>query len=476
MPRTGEHQRGEVRAGVVDIGWCFHGYWADQTPLADVISLPFLPTKSAEQASAVLWQLYQKYPAIQKEFSDVVPLLLYTTSPYFILTSKKQVKMLEDMKGLKIRTMENPVHLAAFRALGAQPTPMAWTEVITALQQGTIDGQENPLAIISTAKLFEVQKFCSVTNHMWDGFWFLANKRAWERLPDDLRAIVAKNLNQAGKDERADVAKLNASVKELAVDTAPLFAAWGRWLAGVVVIGAWLIYRAGFAGMRTHDLKLHCIRGFFHTPGYGFWYEAAVWLPLATLSALGFTGPIFVTLGAVLFLGEKVHWRRWVAVGIGFAGMLVIVRPGLGEANPGTWMMLAAIPLIAGSNLVAKAVSSRDRPALVVFWQSAIATICFTPFGLWFWQTPTAPQLLLFLAAGVFGSLGYFFITWAFRLLDISALQPITFLGIVWAALMDVAVWGKTSDLWTFVGAAIIVASTSYIAHREAKLAGGKGK
>ena len=79
---------------------------------------------------------------------------------------------------------------------------------------GVVDGQENPLAIISTAKLFEVQKFCSVTSHMWDGFWFLANKRAWERLPDDLRTIVAKNLNQAGKDERADVAKLNASVKE----------------------------------------------------------------------------------------------------------------------------------------------------------------------------------------------------------------------------------------------------------------------
>jgi drug/metabolite transporter (DMT)-like permease len=73
--------------------------------------------------------------------------------------------------------------------------------------------------------------------------------------------------------------------------------------------------------------------------------------------------------------------------------------------------------------------------------------------------------------------MGYFFITWAYRLLDISALQPITFLGIVWAALMDVAVWGKTSDIWTFVGAAVIVASTTYIAHREAKAgaaAGGK--
>ncbi len=269
---------------------------------------------------------------------------------------------------------------------------------------------------------------------------------------------------------------LNASVKELAHEMPPLFVSWGRWVAGIALMAPIMIWQGGIAGLATRDLKLHCFRGLFHTGGYALWYEAVAWLPLATMAALGFTGPIFVTLGAVLFLGEKVRARRWIAVGVGFLGMLVIVRPGLGEANPGTWMMLAAIPLIAGSNLVAKAVSSRDRPALVVFWQSAIATICFTPFGLWFWQTPTAPQLLLFLAAGVFGSLGYFFITWAFRLLDISALQPITFLGIVWAALMDVAVWGKTSDIWTFVGAAIIVASTSYIAHREAKLAGGKGK
>ena len=131
----------------------------------------------------------------------------------------------------------------------------------------------------------------------------------------------------------------------------------------------------------------------FHTGGYALWYEAVAWLPLATMAALGFTGPIFVTLGAVLFLGERVQARRWLAVAIGFVGMLVIVRPGLIEMNPGIWMMLAAIPLIAGSNLVAKAVSGRDLPALVVFWQTVIAAICFTPFGLWFWQTPTWPQL-----------------------------------------------------------------------------------
>ncbi len=268
---------------------------------------------------------------------------------------------------------------------------------------------------------------------------------------------------------------LNASVKELAGEMPPLFVAWGRWLAGVALIAPYLMWRVGFAGMATQDMKLHCFRGLFHTSGYGLWYEAVVWLPLATMAALSFTGPIFVTVGAVIFLRETVHWRRWAGVGVGFVGMLVIVRPGVVEVNPGILMMLAAVPLIAGSNLVAKVVSGRDKPAVVVLWQSVVGAICFTPFGLWFWQTPTLPQLALFLSAGFFGTMGYFFITWAYRLLDISALQSITFLAIVWAALMDVAVWGKTADVWTFVGAAIIVAATTYIAHREA-VAGGKKK
>ncbi len=263
---------------------------------------------------------------------------------------------------------------------------------------------------------------------------------------------------------------LNASVKELVSEMPPLLVAWGRWLSGVALIAPYLVWRVGFAGMRTQDMKLHWFRGLFHTTGYGLWYEAVAWLPLATMAALGFTGPIFVTLGAVVFLRETVRWRRWAGVAMGFAGMLVIVRPGVVEMNPGMWMMLAAVPLMAGSNLVAKVVSGRDQPAVVVFWQSVVGAVCFTPLGLWFWQTPTLPQLALFLSTGFFGTVGYLFITWAYRLLDISALQSITFLAIVWAALMDLAVWGKTSDIWTFVGAAIIVASTAYIAHREARL------
>jgi tripartite ATP-independent transporter DctP family solute receptor len=131
-----------------------------------------------------------------------------------ITSSNKPIQTPEDLKGFKIRVPVSPLWTSMFTAFGSSPASINFAEVYTALQTKIVDGQENPLAIISTAKLFEVQKYCSMTNHMWDGFWFLANRRAWERLPEDLRTIVAKHLNEAAVAERADVAKLNASVKD----------------------------------------------------------------------------------------------------------------------------------------------------------------------------------------------------------------------------------------------------------------------
>ena len=130
-----------------------------------------------------------------------------------ITSSNKPIQTPDDLKGFKIRVPVSPLWTSMFSAFGSAPASINFAEVYTALQTKVVDGQENPLAIVSTAKLFEVQKFVSMTNHMWDGFWFLANRRAWERLPEDLRAVVAKHLNASAVDERADVAKLNATVK-----------------------------------------------------------------------------------------------------------------------------------------------------------------------------------------------------------------------------------------------------------------------
>ncbi|MCK7475951.1 MAG: TRAP transporter substrate-binding protein [Rhodopseudomonas palustris] len=129
-------------------------------------------------------------------------------------SSTKPINEPDDFKGFKIRVPVSPLWTSMFKALDAAPASINFSEVYSALQTKVVEGQENPLALISTAKLYEVQKYCSLTNHMWDGFWFLANRRAWERLPEDLRAIVAKNINAAAMNQREDTAKLNASVRD----------------------------------------------------------------------------------------------------------------------------------------------------------------------------------------------------------------------------------------------------------------------
>jgi tripartite ATP-independent transporter DctP family solute receptor len=131
-----------------------------------------------------------------------------------ITSSTRPIASPADLKGFKIRVPVSPLWTSMFKALDAAPTSINFAEVYSALQTRVVDGQENPLAIIATAKLFEVQKYCSMTNHMWDGFWFLANRRVWEKLPEDLRAIVAKHVNAAAVKERADVAELNAGLQK----------------------------------------------------------------------------------------------------------------------------------------------------------------------------------------------------------------------------------------------------------------------
>jgi tripartite ATP-independent transporter DctP family solute receptor len=129
-------------------------------------------------------------------------------------TSTKPIVTPDDLTGLKVRVPPSPLWTSMFKSFGAAPTTINFNEVYSALQTKIVDGQENPLAVISTAKLYEVQKYCSLTNHMWDGFWFLANRRAWEALPEDIRTVVAKNINAAGLKERDDVARLNARLEE----------------------------------------------------------------------------------------------------------------------------------------------------------------------------------------------------------------------------------------------------------------------
>ena len=159
-------------------------------------------------------------------------------------SSTKPINGPDDFKGFKIRVPVSPLWTSMFKAFDAAPASINFSEVYSALQTKIVEGQENPLALISTAKLYEVQKYCSLTNHMWDGFWFLANRRAWEALPEDVRAIVASNINAAGAEGarryreaqrhlRGELAAKGLVFNQPDVGAVPRQAALGRLLCGV---------------------------------------------------------------------------------------------------------------------------------------------------------------------------------------------------------------------------------------------------
>jgi tripartite ATP-independent transporter DctP family solute receptor len=130
-----------------------------------------------------------------------------------ITNSVRPINTPDDLKNLKIRVPVSPLWTSLFQHLGAAPASINFAEVYSSLQTKVVDGQENPLSIISIAKLYEVQKYCSMTNHMWDGFWCMSSMKAWNRLPENVRPIVAQNLNRSALDMRGDIAKLNTSLK-----------------------------------------------------------------------------------------------------------------------------------------------------------------------------------------------------------------------------------------------------------------------
>lgn len=118
-----------------------------------------------------------------------------------------------DLKGFKIRVPVMAIEVSLFEAYGAAPTGINIKEAYSALQTRLVDGQENPLSIIYNWKFYEVQKYCAITNHMWDGFWVLSNRRNWEKLPADMQAVVSRNFDRAADDQRADVRKLNEGLQ-----------------------------------------------------------------------------------------------------------------------------------------------------------------------------------------------------------------------------------------------------------------------
>ncbi|MBK1658668.1 DMT family transporter [Paracraurococcus ruber] len=262
---------------------------------------------------------------------------------------------------------------------------------------------------------------------------------------------------------------LNALLRTLAQQLDPFVAQFLRYAAGLLVMLPFIL-RAGLAAYRPKGMGGQLWRGAVHTAGLVLWFIAVPHVPLAEMVALGFTTPLFIMLGAVLILRETLVPARWAAALVGFAGVLVVVSPGLGGGgNPYALVMLASAPLFAASFLITKALTRRDSPAVIVAWQAIGVTMFTLPMALYAWTWPTPLQWALFLATGVLGSAGHFCLTRGYSLADISATQPVKFLELIWASLMGFAVWGDVPTHTTLLGGAVIFAATTWIARREAR-------
>lgn len=173
-------------AGTIDIGWCVQSYWPDNTPLSDVIALPGLPFKTAEKSSEVLWKLYEKYPAMQAEYKQVVPLVLYTATPFLIISPKKQFKSIDDLRGMKVRIVGAP-STEHMKNMGGVPTPMPMPDVYQALDKGVIDGAGAPWEAVHAFRLYEVGKYVTLAPLATVYFSICANRAKIQSLPEDVR-------------------------------------------------------------------------------------------------------------------------------------------------------------------------------------------------------------------------------------------------------------------------------------------------
>ena len=248
----------------------------------------------------------------------------------------------------------------------------------------------------------------------------------------------------------------------------PYVMAFMRYFFGTLILLPIIMKLGVRRAMHTHRLPLHLFRGAIHAGGMFLWFVGLPLTTLASITALGFTGPIFVTIGAALFLNEDVRLRRWIAVAVGFAGAMIIVRPGIGDLGLGAIVILISTPIFSASNLISKALARTESANKIVIWQHLTILIFACPVALWFWQTPSPTDLLWFVAAGLCGTSGHICQQNGYQLADITLLQPIGFLSLLWNTLLGFFLFSQQPDVWTFVGAAVIFASAMYISHREA--------
>lgn len=228
------------------------------------------------------------------------------------------------------------------------------------------------------------------------------------------------------------------------------------------------VWQAGLSILKTRRIKMHFVRSLFGTCAMSCWFLGVTMIPLSEATALNFTTPLFITIGAALLFGEVVGLHRVGALVIGFIGALIIIRPGFQTLEPGMLVVLASSCFIACALLSVKHLTSSEHPTAIVFYMglfmSPLSLVIAAPD--WVWPDPEHYPWLV--AMGAVASAGQLGMARALAAADASVSMPYSFTNMIFASIIGSLFFAETPDLWTWVGAGVIFTSTFYITKREA--------
>ncbi len=240
-----------------------------------------------------------------------------------------------------------------------------------------------------------------------------------------------------------------------------------RNVVSAALFAPWLMHQ-GFGGLRTRRHGTFALRAALMIVATVTLYEAVALMPMAEVTSLTFTSPLFATALALLVLGEKVGPRRWLALVIGFSGVLVILRPGFAELEPAALLALLCALAFAGVVVTGKMLASSESPESIVLYLSIWGLPLALLPALFVWQWPTFEQALWLLAMGLFGNANMYGFARAFRIGDASLAMPFDFIRLPFTALVGYLAFAQRPDVWVWIGAAVIFAGSAYVTHREA--------
>jgi len=259
---------------------------------------------------------------------------------------------------------------------------------------------------------------------------------------------------------------MNASIRDVTQTLEPMMVVFFRNFLGLFVLAPFFI-RHGLAPLRTERLGLHWVRAGLNLFAMAAFYIGLSLTPLAEATALAFTAPLFAVLLAICFLGEKVGLRQWTAIAIGFAGALVILRPGLAAVEIGAVAVLTSAIIWSGTLIVIKVLSRTDSSLTITAYMALLLAVLSLPVAIFYWQTPTFLQFLLLALIAITGTLGQYTLVEALSGADAQVVMPLDFMRLLWTALLGFLLFQEIPDIFVFLGAAMIVASATYVAVRE---------